>query len=66
MDSNRQAHIKMLAVAVRICFAEEPKPNVENIETQIHAADMNKKDRQCTYNVSLRPIHVTTVAVEKQ
>ena len=24
------------------------------------------KDRQCTYNVTLRRVHVTTVVVEKQ
>jgi hypothetical protein len=26
----------------------------------------NKQDRQCTYNVTLRPVRATAVAVEKQ
>jgi len=35
-------------------------------ETQIYGLLATKNTRQCTYNVTMRRIRVTTVAMEKQ
>ena len=35
-------------------------------KVDIHKKDINQQDKQCTYNVTLRHIHVTTVAKEKK
>jgi hypothetical protein len=32
----------------------------------IHVENVDKQDRQCMYNATLRHVHVTIVAVEKQ
>ena len=32
----------------------------------VHKISQNEQDRQCTYNVTLRRVHETIVAVEKQ
>jgi hypothetical protein len=41
-----------------------------NVIGQLQAATFfkaeGKKDRQCTYNITLRRVYKTTVAVEKQ
>ena len=31
-----------------------------------HAACINEQDRQCTYNVTMKRVHITIFAVEKQ
>ena len=37
-----------------------------SVGAKFRIAGYGRQDRQCTYNVTLRPVRVTTVAVEKQ
>lgn len=40
-------------------------PQAAYIHTEVTLMENKKQDRQCTYNVTMRHIHATTVAVRK-
>jgi hypothetical protein len=55
-----------MQIGMALAFCNNGGKNDSKVVKGRQTRRRDKLDRQCAYNVTYRPVHATTVAVEKQ